>query len=90
MSVELYKKKPVVVEAMHLKSPDSLRMAIRWIEQNGGRARMCLDGSGILVTTMEGDMRARRGWYIIRGIKGEFYPCEAEIFLGTYEKLVNL
>ena len=38
----------------------------------------------IMIRTLEGDMRARYGDYIIKGIRGEFYPCNADIFNSTY------
>ena len=45
---------------------------------------------GIIVTltihTLEGDMRADKGDYIIKGVKGEFYPCKPDVFEQTYEK----
>lgn len=39
----------------------------------------------ILIRTLEGDMRAEAGDWIIRGIKGEFYPCKPDIFEKTYQ-----
>jgi hypothetical protein len=39
------------------------------------------------VNTLEGDMYAAPGSYIIRGVAGEFYPCKAEIFEQTYERV---
>ena len=38
----------------------------------------------IIIRTLEGDMRARYGYYIVKGIGGEFYPCDADIFNSTY------
>lgn len=40
---------------------------------------------GLLIPTLEGLMVARQDDWIIRGVKGEFYPCKNEIFLATYE-----
>lgn len=40
---------------------------------------------GITIRTMEGDMLARPGDYVIRGVAGEFYPCRSDIFEATYE-----
>lgn len=40
---------------------------------------------GLLIHTLEGDMRASWGDWIIRGIEGEFYPCKPDIFEQTYE-----
>jgi hypothetical protein len=43
-----------------------------------------LDG-GIIISTLEGDMIANTGDYIIKGVNGEFYPCKPDIFKKTYE-----
>ena len=40
----------------------------------------------VVIHTMEGDMIARPGDYIITGVKGEQYPCKPEIFHKTYEE----
>lgn len=37
------------------------------------------------IPTLEGTMTAKPGDWIIRGVKGEFYPCKADIFAATYE-----
>lgn len=82
----LYRKKPVVISAVRFEdTPDSL-VAI---------GRMGLDpivvsyadpAEPILtIKTLEGVMSANVGDYVIRGVKGEFYPCKPEIFLQTYE-----
>lgn len=39
----------------------------------------------ILISTLEGDMKALPGDWIIKGISGEFYPCKPDIFEATYE-----
>lgn len=41
----------------------------------------------LIIATLEGMMIAKPGWWIIRGVRGEFYPCEPEIFEETYEKV---
>lgn len=38
----------------------------------------------LLIATLEGVMQAKPGWWIIRGVAGEFYPCDPEIFEQTY------
>lgn len=40
---------------------------------------------GIVIHTLEGDMTASVGDWIIKGIAGEFYPCRDDIFRATYE-----
>jgi hypothetical protein len=37
------------------------------------------------IPTLEGDMNASVGDYIIKGVQGEFYPCKPDIFEATYE-----
>lgn len=44
--------------------------------------------TGIVIETLEGDMEASYGDFIIKGVNGEFYPCKPEIFEKTYEKVV--
>lgn len=45
-------------------------------------------GSGnLVIRTMEGDMHAPLGWWIIKGVAGEFYPCRDDIFQQTYEEV---
>ena len=39
--------------------------------------------------TLEGNMKANIGDYIIKGINGEFYPCKPDIFDKTYEKVTE-
>lgn len=39
----------------------------------------------IIIKTLEGDMIAEMGDWIIKGVKGEFYPCKPDIFALTYE-----
>lgn len=47
------------------------------------------DGITLTIPTLEGDHTAREGDWIIRGVKGEFYPCRADIFLLTYEAVTE-
>lgn len=49
--------------------------------------RITEDESGfcIIIPTLEGEMKARVGDWIIRGVNGEYYPCKKDIFEKTYE-----
>ena len=83
-----YRKKPVVIEAELLNKKDGPSLA-DWcggiwynLTARGDRGE---DISCIVITTLEGDMRAELGDYIIKGIQGEFYPCKPDIFEATYE-----
>lgn len=80
-----YRKRPVVIEAIKLKfSTDSQDEIIQW---SNNTTQKGLDG-GLKIPTLEGIMIANTGDYIIKGVKGEFYPCKPDIFEMTYE-LVN-
>lgn len=79
---KLYVKKPVVVEAVLLDA-DNLEQVMEWVGDSltgGGQGNVAY----VDIHTLEGSMQAREGDYIIKGIKGEFYPCRADIFQATY------
>ena len=44
---------------------------------------------GFYIPTLEGDMKASIGDYIIKGVNGEFYPCKPDIFDKTYEEVTE-
>lgn len=46
-----------------------------------------LDTYSIIIPTLEGDIAASVGDWIIKGVCGEFYPCKPNIFLKTYEEI---
>lgn len=83
-----YRKKPVTVEAMQL-TLDSANAVTEWVLANGGEIPNAgadeLGRPFLVIRTLEGDHRASEGDYIIKGIKGEFYPCKPDIFEATYE-----
>ena len=78
-----FRKKPVVIEAMHY-TPENCRANHDWM----GYEHESHDGDcdlGIYIDTLEGQMCAVVGDWIIRGVQGEFYPCKPDIFAVTYE-----
>lgn len=81
----MYKKKPVVIEAVRWTGDnfDELeKFAGKFVSKG---SNLVSDNNTLFVHTLEGTMRAKSGDYIIMGIQGEFYPCDAEIFKKTYE-----
>lgn len=82
MTVKTYRKKPVEIEAMEVLKP--YKLVADWC--GGTVIRNDQDFVvGLTIHTLEGDMRAERGDFIIRGVNGEFYPCKPDIFAKTYE-----
>lgn len=47
-----------------------------------------VEEKGLHIRTLEGEMKANVGDYIIKGVNGEFYPCKPDIFEKTYEEVV--
>lgn len=82
-----FRKKPVVIEAIQYKNlTDVALMSDIWGEAfdqvNGKVDNFSYD---LTIKTLEGNIQASVGDYIIKGIKGEFYPCKPDIFEMTYE-----
>lgn len=84
-----YRKKPVEIEAYQLVDNGEETAAIPlWLTQAIMLKQIFPTTSGGLdIYTLEGVMNAAPGDYIIRGIKGELYPCKPDIFEATYEKI---
>ena len=95
-----YFKKPVIIEAIRWTGknlrevisftdgrPDtkSHHAGMKWEEYEDLVAR-----DGLKIFTLEGKMSATVGDWIIRGIKGEHYPCKPDIFAATYEEVGGL
>ena len=81
-----YRKKPVVVDAFRLgidALPDWFvnKASYKLTTSSNPMSIECV------INTLEGAMTAGYGDYIIKGVKGEFYPCKADIFEQTYEKV---
>lgn len=74
----MFTKKPVTIEARQWCGSNAVDL-LCWI---GGKARQ--DGSSLIIPTLEGDHEASLGDWIIKGVKGEFYPCKPDIFEATY------
>jgi hypothetical protein len=93
-------KKPVIIEAIQWtgknlrevisftdRLPDnkSQHASMKWQEYEDLVAR-----DGLKIFTLEGKMDAAAGDWIIKGVKGEFYPCKPDIFNMTYEPVGGL
>lgn len=85
----LFRKKPVTIEAIQATgSPESNREIIDWTRGSSTPASMDTDGEGakrLTISTLEGAHWVSPGDWIIRGVKGEHYPCRDDIFSLTYE-----
>lgn len=90
----IYRKKPVEVEAFQWTGDKDQEPEPVWMTealQSGKAIIYYMHHRPKLIAemgiqTLEGEMYASLGDYIIRGIKGELYPCKPDIFELTYEK----
>ena len=79
------KKKPVVIQAVQWNGYNVDEIT-SFTEGNVRFITAGIDDIPVLfIKTLEGDMRAQIGDYILRGIRGEFYPCDRGIFEEVYE-----
>lgn len=84
-------KKPIVVEAFQWTGNVNRLGELEWIVEAMYQdlVNITHDDYGnpiLLILTQYGEMMAKQGDYIIKGIKGELYPCYKEVFLATYER----
>lgn len=91
----LFKKKQIIIEAIEwtgenydeirsfTSNKSNLEKNIGGDEAGNGLPQLY---ERLVIPTLEGNMIARKGDFIIKGIRGEFYPCKPDIFWQTYEK----
>lgn len=79
---EKYRNKPVVIEAMQFTNTNLSDIA-KWLCDCDRSFQS--NGETITLSTLEGVMMASLNDWIIKGVKGEFYPCKPDIFEMTYE-----
>lgn len=77
-----FRKKPIVIEAVQHTNEVNRRDILDFVPPKSGRFRQ---DSKFEIYTLEGTMLANVGDWIIKGVKGEFYPCKPDIFEATYE-----
>ena len=81
-----FRKRPVVVEAMLWYGPGSANELVRFLDGDAaGPTTLRRDGENLLISTLEGTMRCPPGNWLIRGVNGELYPCDPDVFSKTYE-----
>ena len=95
--IKKYIKKPVQIEAIQLKE-DNIIEVFNFLDGTNYKetksseeleefSKAMLEQGYIEIETLERIMKVSFGDYIIKGIKGEFYPCKPDIFQATYEEV---
>ena len=95
--IKKYIKKPIEIEAIQLTKDNIIEVfdfldeanykETKSAEELEDFSQMMLKQGYIEIETLEGMMIANFGDYIIKGVKGEFYPCKPYIFEATYEEV---
>jgi hypothetical protein len=81
----MYRKKPVVIEAVQWDG--NLETLNVFPKEDTEPVK--LRNGDLYIQTLEGEMKASIGDFIIKGVQGEFYPCKPDIFEKTYEKVAQ-
>lgn len=84
-----FRKKPVEIEAWQFEAKDFMSQP-RWLRAAIVAGHIYYQGGETpfyTIKRLEGKMRAVPGDWIIRGVKGELYPCKPDIFTATYEQI---
>lgn len=82
MEIECFRK-GVSLQGFRKSIAENTQEFWRWDEYE-----RLVEKNGLHIRTLEGEMKANVGDYIIKGVNGEFYPCKPDIFEKTYEELV--
>ena len=84
--MQKFVKKPVVIEAIQYNG-----INITEVEDFVGAKLptvwLSVEDTQLIIPTLEGDMKVSKGDYIIKGIKGEFYPCKPDVFKQSYNMI---
>lgn len=79
-----FRKKPVVIEAVQFIGQASMSDIFLLVPDD---RTIIWNNDILIIKTLEGNMRANDGDWIIKGVKGECYPCKPDIFEATYEEV---
>ena len=82
--IKKYRKKPVVVEVVQWTG-DNIDEVLEF-----GQGKIKYINGKPTIETLEGTLTASKNDYIIKGIKGEYYPCKPDVFANTYEEVDEL
>ena len=84
--IKRYKKKPLIIEAVRNTGKNHSEI-MRFTDGKCIAMYASFSDSYVYkIITLEGEMTANIGDYIIKGVKGEFYPCKPDVFETTYDE----
>jgi len=85
-----FRKKPIVIDAIQL-TKESFGEVLAFIDKDSlGDSYDGADGlCWVNINTLEGVMSATQNSWVIKGVKGEFYPCTPGVFKESYEEVID-
>ncbi len=85
--IKRYRTKPCEIEAIKF-TKDNFEEIQQFTESNAYNLFKDIEGIYFcIISTLEGAMCATEGDYIIKGLRGEFYPCKPDVFNKKYEEV---
>ena len=81
--MQKFVKKPVVVEAIQYNGINITEVE-SFVGAKLPTVWLSVEETQLILSTLEGDMKVSKGDYVIKGVKGEFYPCKPDIFKQSY------
>ena len=82
--MQKFVKKPVVIEAIQYNGINITEVE-SFVGAKLPSVWLSVEDTQLVIPTLEGDMKVSKGDYVIKGIKGEFYPCKPDVFEKTYD-----
>ena len=80
-----YRTKPCEIEPVQWEGHN-----LHSVEDSAWKVGKGIPHEKLIIHTLEGDMVANRNDYIIKGLRGEFYPCKPDVFNKKYELLTEI
>lgn len=84
--IKKYRTKPCEIEAVEWKD-DNFDEIYQFTEGKSYMQQIFTGNYVLMIKTLEGDMMACEGDYIIKGLRGEYYPCKPDVFHKKYEEI---
>lgn len=82
--IRRFRKRPVEVDAVRYDGTTESVLAVRELAATSEDTVKVYDGY-LVIPTLEGPMRANPGWWIVRGTRGELYPCRSDPFADSFD-----
>ena len=82
--MQKFVKKPIVIEAIQYNGINITEIE-SFLVSKLPTVWSSVEDTQLVIPTLEGDMKVSKGDYVIKGIKGEFYPCKPDVFEKTYD-----